>query len=288
MLLIVGEAIVAFQRVDAEPYTGPWPSGSPAIAAYVAGRLGVPTVFVGGIGTDEHGRVMAGGLAAGGVDVEHLAVIDDAPTATAYITYHGADRSFDFRVDGSAATRVTERHLGDLPERARWLHLSGSALIFGEPLAGTTLAAVRRARAAGATISIDPNVRPDVLNETARDALIELLGLAHVVLPSEGELEALGVSASALVAAGAVVCTTFGEGGATVTDASGSVHVEALKVDAVDTDGAGDSFAAGFIAAALAGADPVDAARAGVRVAAAAVRTEGPMTVVPDRGLLAG
>jgi sugar/nucleoside kinase (ribokinase family) len=59
-------------------------------------------------------------------------------------------------------------------------------------------------------------------------------------------------------------------------------------VQPVDPDGAGDSFAAGFIAAALAGGDPVDAARAGVRVAAAAIQTVGPMTVVPDLGLLAG
>jgi fructokinase len=295
MLLIVGEAIVAYQRdigadgshTDA-PYTGPWPSGSPAIAAYVAGRLGVPTVFVGGIGRDGHGKVMADGLAAGGVVIDHLAVADEAPTATAYITYRGAAREFDFRVAGTAATLVTERNLGDLPERADWVHMSGSALIFGEPLAETTLSALRRARAAGARISVDPNVRPEALDRSARSALIEVLGLAHVLLPSEGELAALDVDAFSLVAGGATVCTTLGSGGATVTDESGTTQIDALSVEPVDTDGAGDSFAAGFIAAALAGGDPVDAARAGVRVAAAAIQTEGPMTVVPDAGLLAG
>ena len=287
MLLIVGEAIVAFQRTNDEPYTGPWPSGSPAIAAYVAGRLDVPTTFVGGVGRDHHGTVMADGLAAGGVDISHLVLADEALTATAYITYRGDAREFDFRVSGSAATLVTEQDLDDLPERADWLHLSGSALAFGDPLAGTALSALRRARTAGARISIDPNVRPEALNPAARSALIQVLGLAHVVLPSEGELAALGVDAAALVAGGATVCTTFGAAGATVSEPSGSVHVDALTVDAVDTDGAGDSFAAGFIAATLAGADPVDAARAGVRVAAAAIGAEGPMTVVPDRGLLA-
>jgi sugar/nucleoside kinase (ribokinase family) len=288
MLLIVGEAIVAFQREAGAAFTGPWPSGSPAIAAYVAGRLGVPTVFVGGVGRDDHGTVMADGLAAGGVDIGHLAIAGDAPTATAYITYRGEAREFDFRVAGTAATQVTERDLGDLPERADWLHMSGSALIFGEPLAGTTLSALRRAHAAGARISVDPNVRPEALDHSARRALIEALGFAHVLLPSEGELQALGVDAFSLVAGGATVCTTLGVGGATVTDASGTTHIDALHVEAVDTDGAGDSFAAGFIAAALAGGDPVDAARAGVRVAAAAVQAHGPMTVLPDPGLLAG
>ncbi|MEV5764693.1 PfkB family carbohydrate kinase [Micromonospora sp. NPDC052213] len=294
MLLIVGEAIVAYQRdigadgshADA-PYTGPWPSGSPAIAAYVAARLGVPTMFVGGVGRDSHGKVMADGLAAGNVVTDHLAIAADAPTATAYITYRGEARDFDFRVAGTAATLINERDLGDLPERADWVHMSGSALIFGEPLAATTLSALRRARAAGARISVDPNVRPEALHRSARSALIEVLGLAHVLLPSEGELAALGVDALSLVAAGATVCTTLGSGGATVTDASGTTHVDALPVEPVDTDGAGDSFAAGFIAATLAGQNPVAAARAGARVAAAAIQTEGPMTVVPDAGLLA-
>jgi sugar/nucleoside kinase (ribokinase family) len=279
MLLIVGEAIVAYQREDDGPFTGPWPSGSPAIAAYVAGRLGVPTTFVGGIGRDDHGRVMTDGLAAGGVETGHLAVSGDRPTATASITYRGEEREFDFRVTGSAAVQVTDRDLGDLPERAGWLHLSGSALIFGEPLAATTLTALRRARAAGARISVDPNVRPSALTPATRDALVEVLGLAHVLLPSEGELEALGLDPAGF--GDAVVCTTYGSGGATVRDASGSAHLDALPVDAIDTDGAGDSFAAGFIAASLAGASPRDAAREGIRVAAEAVQVVGPMTVRP-------
>jgi sugar/nucleoside kinase (ribokinase family) len=295
MLLIVGEAIVAYQRDigrygerPGTPYSGPWPSGAPAITSYVAARLGVPTVFVGGVGRDEHGTVMTGGLAAGGVDTGHLAIAAGLPTATVYITYRGDDRAFDFRVRGSAATEVAPASLGELPERAGWLHVSGSALIFGEPLAATVRQAVRRAKAAGARISVDPNVRPEALDSSTRAMLIELVGAADVLMPSEGELAALGVDAGALVAGGVVVCTTYGAGGASVADRDGTVHVDAPAVHAVDTDGAGDSFAAGFIAAALTGDDPVQAARAGVRVAAAAVQVHGPMSVVPSLELLRG
>jgi sugar/nucleoside kinase (ribokinase family) len=166
--------------------------------------------------------------------------------------------------------------------------MSGSALVFGEPLAETTLTALRRARAAGARISVDPNVRPEALDRSARSALIEVLGLAHVLLPGEGELQALGVDAFSLLAGGATVCTTLGSGGATVTDEAGTTHLDALPAEVVDTDGAGDAFAAGFIAAALAGGDPLDAARAGLRVAAEEIRTEGAMSVIPDLALLAG
>ncbi|MGI5132137.1 carbohydrate kinase family protein [Pseudonocardia sp. CA-107938] len=281
MLLIVGEALVVYQRELGRPYTGPWPSGAPAITAYVTGRLGVPTTFVGGVGRDAHGQVLQDGLAAGGVDLGHLVTGSGLPTATAHITYHEADqREFDFAVTGTAATQVGEADLTDLPERATWLHVSGSALIFGEPLASTTLAALHRAHRAGARISIDPNVRPESLQPGTVQALLDVLPLAHVLLPTEGELDALGADVDALVAGGATVCTTRGPAGSLVRDGDGETAVDAVAVTPVDTDGAGDSFAGGFIAASLAGADARTAARRGAAVAAQAIRVAGPMTVL--------
>ena len=289
MLLIVGEAIVVYQRDVGTgpdgpiPYTGPWPSGAPAITAYIAGRLGVPTSFVGGVGRDPHGQVLRDGLASGGVDLGGLVEHADAPTATAHITYRGDDhRDFDFAVAGTAATQVTEADLADLPEHASWLHMSGSALIFGEPLASTTLAALHRAHHAGARISIDPNIRPESLHPDTTRALLDALPLAHVLLPTEGELDALGADVDALVAGGAIICTTRGPAGSLVRDADGETSVDPVAVTPVDTDGAGDSFAGGFIAASIGGADPRTAARIGARVAAQAIQVAGPMTVVPD------
>jgi tagatose kinase len=292
VLLIVGEALVAYQR-DLGPdgqgpadYTGPWASGAPAITSYVAGRLGVETHFVGGIGSDEHGRVIRARLSAAGVHLDHLQVDGVLPTATAHITYRGPDhREFVFNVAGTAATAV--RDVGDLPERASWVHLSGSALIFGDPLASTALAAFDRARRAGARTSVDPNVRPEALTSDLRLALIEAVRRADVLLPSEGELEVLGLDVAHLLAAGAVVCTTLGPAGVEVRDPQGGVTtLPAITVRAVDTDGAGDSFAGGFVAAALNGADPVTAARAGLASAARAVVVDGPMTVELDPGVL--
>ena len=292
MLLIVGEALVAYQRdlgtdgLGSQDFIGPWASGAPAITSYVAGRLGVETYFVGGVGPDERGDVIRQRLSAAGVHLEHLHVDDALPTATAHITYRGPDhREFDFKVAGTAATAV--RDVGDLPERASWVHLSGSALIFGEPLATTALAAFDRARQAGARTSVDPNVRPEALTEALRSALIDAVRRADVLLPSEGELQVLGVDVEEVLAAGVVVCTTLGAAGVEVRDPAGGVtKLPAIKVRAVDTDGAGDSFAGGFVAASLRGADPVTAARAGLTSAARAVVVDGPMTVEFDPGAL--
>ena len=146
MLLIVGETIAAFMRQltaddDAEeltPFSGPWASGAPAIAAYTAGMLGAPTHLVAGIGQDENGGIIRSRLRAAGVNCHESSDGHLKPTAAAWITYYpDGHREFDFRVEGTAATSVLEADLAGLPETAAWLHLSGSALLFGEPLAGT-------------------------------------------------------------------------------------------------------------------------------------------------------
>ena len=285
MLLIVGEALVAFQRdVSVTPARSrpPDPSGAPAISAFIAATLGVPTAFIGGIGADDLGQLFCRRLYRAGVQRGTIAVMTDLPTATAKIDYHAdGSRSFEFHVAGTAATAVTTDRLGDLPEQATWLHLSGSALQFGEPLASTVLAAAQRAHAAGAVFSLDPNVRVEAMGPAAADSVVELLGYADYVFPSEGELDVLGITEESLVSRGAIVCTTVGAAGCVVATPVERVELPAASggTDVIDTDGAGDTFAAGFIAAIMSGAEPVAAARVAGRVAAKAVAVVGPMKV---------
>lgn len=294
MLLIVGEALVAFQRdVSVTPprTRPPDPSGAPAISAYIAARLGVPTAFIGGIGADDLGQLFRRRLYRAGVQRGTIAMMTDLPTATAKIDYHAdGSRSFEFHVAGTAATAVAADKLTDLPEQATWLHVSGSALQFGEPLASTVLEAVRRAHAAGAVFSLDPNVRAEAMSPAAADNLVELLGYADYIFPSEGELDALGTTEESLVSRGAIVCTTVGAAGCVVATPVERVELPAASggTDVIDTDGAGDTFAAGFIAAIISGATPVDAARVAGRVAAKAVAVVGPMTVAVTHADLAG
>ncbi len=286
MLLIVGETIAAFMRLltadaDAEevtPFSGPWASGAPAIAAYTAGMLGAPTHLVAGIGQDENGELIRSRLRAAGVHGHESRGGHLKPTAAAWITYYpDGHREFDFRVEGTAATSVLETDLAGLPETASWLHVSGSALLFGEPLASSVMTALHRAYSAGATVSVDPNVRPEVLTPPTAALLAEAVELAGVIFPSQGELEALGLSAADLARGGSIVCATDGAQGARVDTPDGTWRIPADPADPVNTDGAGDTFAGGYIAAAMAGATPVEAARAGSRAAAESITVVGPM-----------
>ena len=293
MLLIVGETIAAFMRqltADAgagelTPFSGPWASGAPAIAAYTAGMLGAPTHLVAGIGQDENGRLIRSRLRAAGVHCHESSGGHLKPTAAAWITYYpDGHREFDFRVGGTAATSVLETDLADLPETASWLHVSGSALLFGEPLASSVLNALHRAHSAGATVSVDPNVRPEVLTPPTAARLAGAVELAEVIFPSDGELEALGLSVADLTRNGSIVCATDGAQGARLHTPDGTWHVPADPADPVDTDGAGDTFAGGYIAAAMTGAAPVEAARAGSRAAAESIAVVGPMQAAFTRG----
>jgi sugar/nucleoside kinase (ribokinase family) len=293
MLLIVGEALVAFMRqlgADAGqdlPFSGPWASGAPAIAAYSASMLGAPTHLVAGIGRDAAGDTIRSRLSAAGVtchesDGGHL-----RPTAAAYVTYYpDSHREFGFAVSGTAATAVLEADLARLPESASWLHLSGSALLFGEPLAASAMSALRRARAAGATVSVDPNVRTEALTPAAAALLAEALTLAQVIFPSTGEIEALGLSRAELIRGGVTVCSTDGPHGARLETREGTWVIPAESSHPVDTDGAGDNFAGGYIAASMAGATPQEAARAGSRAAAESIAVLGPMEAELTRGPL--
>ena len=165
----------------------PHASGAPAIAAWIAARLGTPTTFVGGVGDDAAGELIRSTLMAAGVHTESVVTNAALPTATAYVEYFpDGSRAFEFHVAGTAATALVPADLADLPEQAQWVHVSGSAVLFGDPLADTVLEAVRRGRDAGATVSIDPNLRAELDDPVQRAALRELCLQADVLFPSEG------------------------------------------------------------------------------------------------------
>jgi fructokinase len=284
MLLIVGETLAAFMRqlaADADQgqaFSGPWASGAPAIAAYSASMLGAPTHLVAGIGQDAAGDTIRSRLSAAGVTCHESSGGHLRPTATAHVTYYlDGHREFDFAVEDTAATAVLEADLATLPESASWLHLSGSALLFGEPLAASAMSALRRAHASGATVSVDPNVRTEALTPASAALLTEALTLAQVTFPSTGELEALGLTVAELTRRGATVCATDGPHGARLETPGGTWVIPAESSDPVDTDGAGDTFAGGYIAAVMAGATPQEAVRAGSRAAAESIAVPGPM-----------
>jgi tagatose kinase len=270
MILAIGEALMELRRATPDgrltvpgEWAGPFCSGAPAIFASVAARLGAPVALAAAVGDDRFGHALRDRLAGDGVDVRGLRLVPGRATALAFVAY-AADggRDFWYSVRDSAAVDVEPPPL----EGVDWLHVSGSTLGFGARLADLVAGAAKQVAARGGRVSLDPNLRPDA-DPGVRERLNRLARVAHVLFPSAGELEGLDT------APGALVCETHGAGGATVM----GVRVPAPSVTEVDPTGAGDTFAAAFVSAYRAGADPVTAAEGACALAARSVTVLGAM-----------
>jgi ribokinase len=236
-----------------------------------------PPVLAGRIGADDRGRAAEAELRATGVDTR-LAVDPEQPTGTCVVLV-GPDGERSMVPDPGANARLAD---GDLPDevlvRGAHLHLTGYSLVRdgSRPAARSAIA---RARERGMTVSVDPSSAA-LLSPRFLD---ELAGVG-VLLPNLEEAGALSGeedperAARALARRVPEVVVTLGAGGALWTDGRSVCRAAAAGCPAgpaLDTTGAGDAFAAGFLTARLSGRGPEAALRAGCRLAAAAVRTPG-------------
>jgi len=294
VILAVGEALVEFRRLTpdgriaaAGEWAGPFPSGAPAIFASVAARLGAPSALVASVGADALGDMLLSRMRRDGVRTDALGVQPARRTAVAFVAYDAAgDRDFWFSVADSAAVVVDHAGLDRIAGHADWLHVCGSTLTFGGEVADAVEATAARVRAAGGSLSVDPNLRPNA-SAAALARTRELARDADVLFPSDGELDALGLAEDELLARGALICHTRGAAGAVVSGHAvgpAPVVVPAPPATEVDPTGAGDTFAAAFVTATRAGADPVSAARTACAIAARSVAVMGAMelTVGPE------
>jgi sugar/nucleoside kinase (ribokinase family) len=284
MILAVGEALMEFRRETADgelatpgSWSGPFPSGAPAIFASVAARLGAPSALAACVGDDRLGRAFLDRMHRDRVHGKAIRVHPTRATAVALVAYRDTGtRDFWFSVHDSAAVEVDVAAAERLADHADWLHVSGSTIGFDGAPARAVEAAAERVRARGGRISVDPNLRPDAGSE-ARERTARLASAADVVFPSEGELAALGLDAEALAGAGTLVCETRGRDGAVLIGGPGPLTVPVAAIDEIDATGAGDTFAAAFVTAFRDGLDGASAAEFACRTAAGTVAVLGAM-----------
>ncbi|WP_058365897.1 carbohydrate kinase family protein [Haloparvum sedimenti] len=319
-ILVAGETLVDF--IPEEP--GPLDEvetfhrragGAPANVAVGLARLGRPPAFWTRVGTDPFGDFLADALADAGVPTEHVERDPDAKTGLAFVSLDpDADRAFSFHRDGSADTRMEPGGVdGAALADTDWVHAGGVTLA-DEPARTATLDLLARAREADATVSFDPNARPELWTDfDFPGSCREAFALADVVKVSPEDLDAAGYDgaavdesdpASATEVAAAVaadgphtVLVTLGGAGAfayATPDAPWNDGDEPLAVDhggydaePVDTTGAGDAFTAGAVAALSAGESLAEALAFANAVAARTTTEKGAMTALPDRDAVA-
>ena len=243
-------------------------------AAWLA-LTGTPTAIVACVGDDVHGRDAVSELRRAGIETY---VVHDAarPTGTCIVLVApGGERTMFPDAGANDGLRP-----GTLPDElaavGNHLHVAGYALLRAGSRPGAR-AELGRALESGMTVSIDPSSAA-----LLSPAFLDLVDGAGLLLPNAEEAAVLARATDPEAAARRLaevipeVVVTLGEEGALWTDGRELLRVPAEPVaEVVDTTGAGDAFAAGFLAARLADADPEEALRAGCSLAAQAVAVPG-------------
>ncbi|MBX7233876.1 MAG: ribokinase [Caldilineales bacterium] len=257
------------------------PGGKGANQAVAAARMGAGVRMVGCVGDDAFGGSLRQSLVAAGVEASGLRSLADAPTGTALIMLvEGEDNSIV--VAPGANDRVTVAALDAID----WSEVAVLLVQFEIPLE-VTAEAMRRARAAGATVILDP--------APPRPCPPDLLALAHILTPNETEAEALaGRPVTDLESAEQVgrillaggeqrVIVKLGDQGALVCTDSGCRHWPALPVPVLDTTAAGDAFCGALAAGLAAGAAFDQAMTTAMAAGALAVTKLGAQPSLPTR-----
>jgi sugar/nucleoside kinase (ribokinase family) len=254
-----------------------------AIFACQVRKLGHPVTFVSRVGRDDFGALCLRELSRLGIDTK--AVIQSEGAGT------GVTLSLPLRGDRAQVTylgAIAELRAGDLPKDVfrghRHLHLTSFEL--QEKLRPAFSRLLRTARKAGLTTSLDPN---SDLRGPTREAILKLLPHVDLLFVNEREARELSGRRSGKQALDALarrargVVIKLGPAGAIAALDGARAEAKAPAVRAVDTTGAGDSFAGGFVSAFLEGATLDDCLRRGNACGAASTRALGGTAGQPTR-----
>jgi 2-dehydro-3-deoxygluconokinase len=285
----VGEPMVEFNQVPGEPHRYLQGFGGDTMNAMIAAvRQGARAGYVTRLGDDEFGKLLLDLWREEGLDASGVAIDPEAPTAVYFVT-HGRDgHAFSYRRAGSAASRLAPGNLPlDVIRRARFLHTSGITQGISASACDAAFTAIDAARAAGAKVAYDSNLRLKLWPLARAHAVINAtIGLADYFLPSIDDVRVLSGrdEPDAIVdwshALGArFVALKLGSAGVIASDGRKRERIQPHRIQAVDATGAGDCFAGSFLARLSAGDDFFRAVR--YANAAAALTCTGYGAVAP-------
>lgn len=247
------------------------------VAAWLAGA-GVETHFIGCVGDDAFGRDRLAELRRGGV-VAYLAVDPDRTTGTIVVQVDVDGQRTMFPDRGANLSLRPD----DLPRRpfaeGAHLHLSGYTLLHDQPRAAA-LSALAMARDRGMTVSVDP-ASTNPLAHVGASRFVEWTRGADLFMPNAQEAAVLTGESDPVAAAQMLaecypeVVVTMGPDGSLWTDGTTVARRPADPATVRDTTGAGDAFAAGFLAAWLDDAPASEALATGSRLAARCIARVG-------------
>ena len=256
-VIALGELLIDFAPVSKSesgyPVLAAQPGGAPGNFLAALNKYGCRTGMIGKVGEDMFGRLLLGTLRSAGIDTRGILTDAGVFTTMAFVSLdESGNRDFSFaRKPGADTCLKPEEVDAELLRDTKVFHF-GTLSLTDEPAAAATRKAIETAKAAGALISLDPNLRkPLWKTEADAKAAIEWsLRQADIVKISDEGIQFLwGLSpeegARKLIREYGVslVYATLGPKGCYAATANQEVTVESPRgIHVVDTTGAGDIF----------------------------------------------
>lgn len=298
-VICIGEMLIDFTPGEEERSYIANPGGTPANVAVSIQRCGGEAGFLGKLGNDDFGRLLIKTLEKEGVKVLCPKLTKDAVTTLAFVSLdENGNRSFTFVRKPGADMLLSEADVEAIDwAECKMVH-AGSVSQSVEPERSAVLLALKKAKKLGKLISFDVNYRDAIWSrEACKEAVDEVFPLVDFLKISDEELSFVGGKENIFAFMKendiAVVVLTLGSEGAEIYFREQTHKLEAMKVNAVDTTGAGDSFWGAFLCRLLEQkVDSVDditmekiyeAGRYGICASGLCVQNKGGIPAIPYR-----
>ena len=255
MILCCGEALIDMlpRRVESgETGFMPVPGGAIYNTAIALGRLGEEAGFFSSVSTDMFGEQLIEFLHHSNVQSDTCVRIPN-PTTLAFVKLTNGQAQYSFFDENSALRSLEQSTLPSLPEMVSTLHFGAISLV-SEPCGSAYEAFM--AQNEDRVISLDPNIRESFIKneEQHRSRIERMVAMSDIVKVSDEDLAWIsnGTNAEEKIASwlegrAKIVLLTKDAEGAIAYTRNGRIQQPAMKVEVVDSIGAGDTFNAGFL-----------------------------------------
>ena len=226
-----------------------FPGGKGANQAVAAAKLGANVYMAGCVGEDNFGSELLASLEQNNVDIKYVERVTE-PTGTALITVDSLGANTIVVIPG-ANNHCVRKHIDKVLSE---IEEPGILLVQNELLEDTVQYAIKFAKGRGWMVIYNP--------APARAVSAAMLSMVDIIIPNETEAASMlgrciscakdaAAAAQAFISAGAqVAIITLGSKGVVCSSKTETWHIDAIKVNAVDTTAAGDAFT-GALAVAL-------------------------------------
>ncbi|MDK2902546.1 MAG: 2-dehydro-3-deoxygluconokinase [Clostridiales bacterium] len=268
-LVTLGETMAVFNPASSGPlqYIVDFKrliGGAESNVAIGVSRLGHSAGWISRLGDDPFGRFINNFIRGEGVDTSRVVFDEMHPTGVYFKEIKaGGDVTVYYYRKGSAASTMSPADLDeDYIKNARILHVSGITPALSDNCRETVFKAMEIAKVSGVTISFDPNIRLKLWSgRQAAEVLKEMARYADIVLPGidEGEIifgsrDPKTIAEEFLKLGASTVAVKLGKEGAMAATRDEEIMSPAFDAGPViDTVGAGDAFASGFLTGILEG-----------------------------------